>query len=88
MRTTSLNTNYAQVPNQQHVVDYRGGACTSNAIRYGLFTEFYRILSRTVGSVPLGANVLRLAAKTNYKLTRVTLHVFVHNLRPNFQEGH
>ena len=42
--------------------------CPSNAIRYDVFTEYYRILSRTVRSAPMGAKALLTAFKTSCKL--------------------
>ena len=57
-----------QVLNQSDALDSRDGVCPSNTIRYDVCTEYYRILSSTVKSAPLGAKALLTASKTSCKL--------------------
>ena len=57
-----------QVLNQNDAWDSRGGDFLPNTIRYDVFTEYYRILSSTVKSAPLGAKALLTASKTSCKL--------------------
>ena len=58
-----------QVLNQDDAWDSRGGAFLPNTIRYDVFNEYYRILSSTVKSAPMGAKALLTAFKTSCKLT-------------------
>ena len=57
-----------QVLNQSDALDSRDGACPSNTIRYDVCTEYYRILSSSVKSAPLGAKALLTASRTSCKL--------------------
>ena len=58
-----------QVLNQDDAWDSRGGDFLPNTIRYDVCNEYYRILSSTVKSAPMGAKALMTAFKTSCKLT-------------------
>ena len=69
-----------QVLNQDDAWDSRGGDFLPNTIRYDVCNEYYRILSSTVKSAPMGAKALMTAFKTSCKLTCMSSSVllFVH----------
>ena len=69
-----------QVLNQNDALDSRGSGCLPNTIRYDVFTEYYRILSTTVKSAPLGAKALLTASKTSCKLACMSscISLFIH----------
>ena len=69
-----------QVLNQNDAWASRDDVYLPNTIRYDVFTEYYRILSTTVKSAPVGAKALLTAFKTSCKLTCMSSSVllFVH----------
>ena len=69
-----------QVLNQSDALDSRDGGCRSNTIRYDVCSEYYRILSSTVKSAPMGAKALLTASKTSCKLACMSscILLFIH----------
>ena len=66
-----------QVLNQNDAWASRDDVYLPNTIRYDVFTEYYRILSTTVKSAPVGAKALLTAFKTSCKLTCMSSSVLL-----------
>ena len=69
-----------QVLNQNDAWASRDDVYLPNTIRYDVFTEYYRILSTTVKSAPVGAKALLTASKTSCKLACMSscISLFIH----------